>query len=801
MSNWVMKRFVAILVMAWCYAAFLFSQGVIDSAGHRLSEQLRLFPQEKVSLHVDRTVLMPGDTIRLKVYVTDAATLRPLLDDQFAYVELLNEQNRSLQRKRLISSNNLYTGYLVLAPDQPPGVYHLWAYTLYSSQVKDYDCLLPIQVGSERPKLAAPKKSEPVLRFFPEGGNIVEGTTCMVGFEATTAAGDTLDVEGDVVDGQGHVVCQFKTFHRGLGFFPLKAEKGQQYTAECRDRSGRKYRFALPLAQAEAVSLRCRVKTDEVQVIANVGDSWTGKSLYLLVHCRGQMVSLHPLRAGIAYHLPLSLLPAGVNSLLLLDDEGHVLSERLVFSNNGEQRLPLTIGTPSLNYGLRDSISLNLALSDMADDELAFVSLSATDDGITQGRCSPSLWCQLLLSSDLNGLHNELDDYFQPVYQADKLDLLMMICGWRRYDIGAALQGNYAMPTVQKEQEQSVSGRVRAVFANKPVGEAQVVLAIPKQSHLDMTMTDSTGHFEFHGLNYPEDVELLIYAQRQKNRRCLVETDKPYQPYTPAAGQIGSSVRMLPWMEIDSCRLEQYARDSYLLQEVVVKGHNKSGAFYDNTTLTLDRQQIEEGEYPNLGFLLMCTNMLWVDYASGNINADPAYSSSINRLLRSRENDQTEEMDNGGETVALYVNGMNVPGITFNDIEIDDIERLDVYLGAKAWVFGIDSISGVVNVTTRNSVNRSTDNIFNNKIVKLTGYQEPVEYYFPRYQDGDQPSQIQPDVRRTLYWNPYLRMVKDTPINLSFYSADLPTTYTIRAEGITSQGRIVSGKLQIQVTE
>ena len=106
---------------------------------------------------------------------------------------------------------------------------------------------------------------------------------------------------------------------------------------------------------------------------------------------------------------------------------------------------------------------------------------------------------------------------------------------------------------------------------------------------------------------------------------------------------------------------------------------------------------------------------------------------------------------------------------------------------------------GILNITTRNGSNRPTDNIFNNKVVHLVGYQSPIEYYFPRYSRGEKPSQMQPDMRRTIYWNPYLRMGKDTPLNISFYSADLPTQYTIRVEGITSCGRIVDGEMKVKV--
>lgn len=61
----------------------------VDIVAIRLKEQLRRFPREKVALHVDRTVLLAGDTVRVKAYVADEATLVPLLDNLFVYVELL----------------------------------------------------------------------------------------------------------------------------------------------------------------------------------------------------------------------------------------------------------------------------------------------------------------------------------------------------------------------------------------------------------------------------------------------------------------------------------------------------------------------------------------------------------------------------------------------------------------------------------------------------------------------------------------------------------------------------------------
>ena len=775
----------------------------IDSVTVRLKEQLRRFPQEKVALHVDRTVLLAGDTVRVKAYVADAATLVPQLDNQFVYVELLDGQkDRMLDRKRLIASNNLYTGYLALPVDLSPSIYYLWAYTLYSAQVKGYDCLVPILVGDQQP--AEPKKStttkqaiKPVLRFFPEGGYLVESATTMVAFEAMTTAGDTLDISGEIVDGQGRMVSRFTTFHQGRGVFPLKAEKGEHYEATFRDRSGQTFRFPLPQPVGGVASLHCRVKQETVQVsIISSSHSLAPRPLYLLVLCRGRLVRMQAVKAGKNYHLQMSSLPAGVNNLVLVDSECRVLSERLVFSNNASQQMPLHISTEKLSYGLRDSIPLTLQLSDLHTQELAFLSLTVTDNAVDQGRHSPSLWSQLLLASDLQGLSGTLDDYFLPTYQREQLDLLMMVNGWRRYDISQVLQGRYAEPTVEKEHEQYITGRVRRVFANKPVEGAEVVLAITKQNHIDTAKTDSTGHFEFRGLNFPDDAEAFIYALRQKQKRCIVETDRQLMPDKPQLGGSHQRIRVLPWMDIDDELLAQYARDSHLLDEVVVKGHNRV-ADYENTTLSWDHEKIASGQYPNVGMLLLDTNILWTEPGSERITADEMYGSMTDKFLKHKYSGQASSKQSSS-LVKLYVNGMHIPDLTYEDLDINDIDRIDIYLGSKAWVWGEDS-SGVLNVTTRSGQVHPNESPFNNRIVNLMGYQQPVDYYFPHYQPGENPQSMAPDLRRTLYWNPYLRMGQGHDLQLSFFSADLPTTYNIWAEGLSSEGRIVSGELKVEI--
>ena len=55
------KHFLCTIVLLLISAMPMCAQ--TDSVDVRLKEQLRRFPQEKVALHVDRTVLLAGDTV------------------------------------------------------------------------------------------------------------------------------------------------------------------------------------------------------------------------------------------------------------------------------------------------------------------------------------------------------------------------------------------------------------------------------------------------------------------------------------------------------------------------------------------------------------------------------------------------------------------------------------------------------------------------------------------------------------------------------------------------------------------
>ena len=84
------------------------------------------------------------------------------------------------------------------------------------------------------------------------------------------------------------------------------------------------------------------------------------------------------------------------------------------------------------------------------------------------------------------------------------------------------------------------------------------------------------------------------------------------------------------------------------------------------------------------------------------------------------------------------------------------------------------------------------------KIAHPMGAQQPVEFYMPRYDQGDCGIEPGNDLRRVLYWNPNVEVGQDGKANFDFYCNDAPhTTYIILIEGVTPGGDLIRGTQQV----
>ena len=67
----------------------------------------------------------------------------------------------------------------------------------------------------------------------------------------------------------------------------------------------------------------------------------------------------------------------------------------------------------------------------------------------------------------------------------------------------------------------------------------------------------------------------------------------------------------------------------------------------------------------------------------------------------------------------------------------------------------------------------------------------PVEFYSPKYDTRESIENPTPDLRTTIYWNPNVITDDEGNVNLDFYTADDPATYSVIIEGVSDDGRLI----------
>ena len=416
-------------------------------------EQIRNFPQEKIHVTTDRDAYIAGDTVWLRAHCVDAATLEPLTASRYVYVELRTTDNLLVRRIKILQRGGVYAGYLPLPATLAQDEYVLCAYTLYMRNLGgDYLCSRPLSVNPYRQPEKRRRRTAAGpfdVAFFPEGGYLIDGQPCRVGFKALGKDGLSRPVTGTVRDDRGRTVARFASRHAGMGSFEFTPRPGRRYTAECVQTSGGKARrFDLP--EANDLTFVLRVEPNDTSFVVSVRSAkkWRPQGLKLLVHRCGTQCyykEWNPQHASLTFLR--DELPGGLYQILLLSPTGEASSERLVFNRRDDEAEVTMRQEGTLRQ--RSKVTLHFEVRDTkrrpAQGDFA---VAVTDRKAAAPVAAAGIYSTLMLSSELRGVIEDPDWYFAPDNaQGDEgLDELLLTQGWRRYDVPKLLRNEYEEP-------------------------------------------------------------------------------------------------------------------------------------------------------------------------------------------------------------------------------------------------------------------------------------------------------------------------------------------------------------------
>jgi len=133
-------------------------------------------------------------------------------------------------------------------------------------------------------------------------------------------------------------------------------------------------------------------------------------------------------------------------------------------------------------------------------------------------------------------------------------------------------------------------------------------------------------------------------------------------------------------------------------------------------------------------------------------------------------------------------------------INPSDVAQIDVLKGTN--LLGMNGGGGVISVFTKTVDDYKNDDYIAPYMKALSplGYQQPVEFYSPKYDTPGKRNAQTPDLRTTIHWQPVVQTDSLGVASFEFYTADDPASYTVIIEGLANDGSIIrqEGKLWVK---
>lgn len=807
----------------------------------RASHFNALYPQEKAFLHFDNTAYFSGETMWFSANVVDATT-GDTARSKVLYVELLSPTGVVLQQQKLNVVDGRCHGAFPLVDvsvreanakrgvmGYPSGYYEVRAYTRSMLNFDAHGCfsrVFPIYETPEKegdygnPTMKQYRRKEEIrpeakrtkafnMEFFPEGGHLIMGMENRIAFKATDEEGKGVTIDGVTIEDERIAVSPQ---HLGMGYFMYTPHEKRPKASILYD--GMEYSFALPEAEAYGHTIQaCREADDTLRITVSTSLPDTARLLGMVLMHAGKVEHIDTL----TMHQPTqsktvatSGLPTGTYQLTLFDAAGTILATRMLFINNGVKLSPITIRQDKAHYKPFEKIKVRIETRGEKEQYLSLAVRDATDYGTGYDE---DIRTYMLLSSELKGYIEQPGYYFEADDEEHRnaLDLLMMVQGWSRYSLERMQQPIPTTDIHYTEESLVLEGRTLHPRKEEPMAGVDVCIKLyspDRQQVQEVKVTsDEQGYWGTNLQDFEGEWDLNIQTYRNGEpivtRLRLERASAPEVLAYPLAALplqhrmdttgIVTGEDVEEWLQLPAA--------SILLDNVDVEGRRRYVDFctFQAYDVAKDRELIiDKGEY---------TNMV-ADYL-----IDKGYTVTRWGEEDEKLSDLTMCPVNGYRTLWMVLSGTRnltrtsyTPGF---DIDIQDVKSVIVYDSPYSYI-GNPGVYDVLSPEEILGLQRADDayppglyvveiHLYpklkspiswnrNTRQTTFDGYSPKVEFYSPQYPNG--PIQGDADYRRTLYWNPEVK-VSNGRAEVEFYNNSYTKGMYISAEGFTRNGEFI----------
>ncbi len=696
-------------------------------------------------------------------------------------------------------------------------------------------------------------EEETVLAFYPEGGHLVAGVPNRVAFEVNDKEGKHLEGTIHVEDSKGTKVAETKTEQRGRGSVEFTPIANETYTAIYTGGQNKK-KEELPKVENDGCGIKVTQNGEKVQISIQSQGIASSENLGLTILNQGVLqdfIELEPNKSH-TINLDTSKLHTGVNQVTLFNAQGRIYADRLFFLNKGDMATQQLTISGINNKGYEAFSPIEVTIEKGVPGSTLSV---AVRDAIHQEYLhdNGNILTEMLLSSQIRGFVENPGYFFEKDDEEHRraLDLLLMIQGWRRYDWKTMATPGLFQLQHMPEFTHVMNGEVYKYEAKEPANAQKLQEGWGRDSlrtafnDLDTQRKNTSEKLDNRFLEGKSELkrEVLTHAEfiqpgsKQnitgdivtKNACFQIQSPKFYQKchfhlsasdttkwkkdeqkvWVAAGEDVNETgvypefyVRLNPffprfvkpytWYQDNVADVPEGApedetgiySDTKILKEMVVRARRNGMRRFDDKkpALVVDAYQAFN-EVCDAGF---CTGMYmgmerFIDDVARNYIGDMNMERSYFLSMRLDSRNQTHNIK------ASELDEYNL---------LSNLDKVYIYTDYSPRREGDKRFEGAdqpsVTVDLRRIKTAARQMVYRDRYYTLQGFSVCEDFYQPNY--AQKPLAEVKDYRRTLYWNPNVKLDEAGKTQLKFYNNNKKTHIVVSAEGVAPDGKPLTGK-------
>jgi hypothetical protein len=785
------KSYHIVCTLGWMAIFSCLSTSLFAQAEPQLRAMFTNYSQaavhEEIFVHCDKDLYLTNEICWFKLYCTDAVLHRPVSISKLAYWELLDRDNNPLAQLKIALRDGFGNGSYQLPKNLNSGSYKIRCYTNWMKNFdagfyfeKQITVINPYQFYNKDTLI---KDSTCTIRFYPEGGNLVNTVPGTVAFKISDPANRGVDGYGYVIDDLNDTIQTIRTLRMGIGRFVFTPQNQRSYRAVILVRHAEQITAELPKAYDNGYVMHLSTADDNHLKITvqTSGSQFASGSVYLFVHTRGniKMVQGNQLSNNQAMFIIDKDRPGdGISQLTLFNADRNPVCERLYFTYPA-RHLNVQVSSDKDTYRTREKIAVTVNAKEDSNSQPANLSLAVYKIDTLQPVDKMNIENYFWLSADLPETVESPDYYFDPA-NSDRdsaMDNLMLTQGWRRFrweDMPG--QKKPAFKFLPEYTGHIIMGKIFDSATKMTARNRGVFVSSPSRHTIfNASNSDSNGMLRFDMKDFYTNGELIVRPEKSEDSLLTIEIQSPFSH--------AYSHKTLPFFsfaQTDSVTLTEYNKDILVQGEYLESQLGKISPPAADTTPFFGK--------PDISYLLddyvRFTTMEEVlrEYVAPTSVRNRAGRFDVGIFDKRREHTLLEPAP------LVLLDGVPTDINSVLSYDPLKVKRLDII--TETYYYGNMAFGGILSFVTYTGDQPGFDLDPHTMVVDYPGLEAQREFYSPAYQTKEELANRLPDFRRLLYWQPMVITDEQGNNTQSFFSSDSPGKYVMVVQGISPDGKV-----------